>query len=194
MASIRTYRTPSGQRRYEVRFRDGDGRQRSRAFTAHKDAQAFKLDAERRRQAGMLYQAPPERFGDYAKAWLVRYERGAAGRVRPRPGTAAMTRQVFAKLAPLNDLPLGRIRASLVEDFIAELAGRTPRRAEMALSLLKRILRSAERAAKSSTPPSSTSASPAPRSESRVSSPGRRPKRSAPGSPSMSAGSSRSGS
>jgi len=144
MASIRPYRTPSGQRRYEVRYRDGDERQRSRAFTARKDAQAFRLDVERRRQAGMLYQAAPERFDDYARAWLARYERGAAGRVRPRPGTAAMTRQVFAKLAPLNELPLERVRASLVEDFIAELAGRTPRRAEMALALLKRILRSAE--------------------------------------------------
>jgi integrase len=144
MASIRTYRTPNGQRRYEVRFRDGDGRQRSRAFTARKDAEAFKVDVERKRQAGILYQAAPERFGAYSKAWLARYERGAAGRVRPRPGTAAMTRQVFAKLAPLNELSLERVRAPLVEDFIAELAGRTPRRAEMTLALLKRILRSAE--------------------------------------------------
>ena len=85
MASIRSYRTASGQRRYEVRYRDGDGRQRSRAFSAHKDAQAFKVDIERRQQAGLLYHAAPERFGDYAKAWLVRFERGAAGRVRPRP-------------------------------------------------------------------------------------------------------------
>src|SRR3989442_2088440 len=55
-----------------------------------------------------------------------------------------MTRKVFAKLAPLDDLPLERIRAPLVEDLMAELAGRTPGRAEMALALLKRILRSAE--------------------------------------------------
>lgn len=55
-----------------------------------------------------------------------------------------MTREVFAKLEPLNDLPFERVRAPLVEDLMAELAGRTPRRAEMALALLKRILRSAE--------------------------------------------------
>jgi hypothetical protein len=55
MASIRPYRTPNGQRRYEVRYRDGDGRQRSRAFTAHKDAQAFKLDVDR-----------PDRHPDHA--------------------------------------------------------------------------------------------------------------------------------
>ncbi len=144
MASIRPYRTPKGERRYEVRYRDGDEHQRSRTFTAHKDARAFKADVERRRQTGLLYQAPAERFGDYANAWLARYERGAAGRIRPRPGTVEMTRQVFAKLAPLNDLPLERVRSPLVEDLMAELAGRTPRRAEMALALLKRILRSAE--------------------------------------------------
>jgi integrase len=144
MASIRSYSTPNGQRRYEVRYRDSDGRQRSRAFSAHKDAQAFKVDVERRQQAGLLYQAAPERFGDYSIAWFRRFERGAAGRVRPRPGTVAITREVFAKLAPLDDLPLERIRASLVEDLMAELAGSTPRRAEMALALLKRILRSAE--------------------------------------------------
>ena len=144
MASIRSYRTPNGQRRYEVRYRDGDGRQRSRAFSAHKDAEAFKLDVERRHQAGLLYQAASERFSDYSKGWLARYERGAAGRVRPRPGTITITREIFAKLAPLDDLPLERVRAPLVEDLMAELAGRTPRRAEMALALLKRILRSAE--------------------------------------------------
>jgi hypothetical protein len=144
VASIRPYRTASGHRRYEVRYRDGDRRERSRAFSAHKDAQAFKVDVERRQQAGLLYQAAPERFCDYAGAWLAKFERGAAGRVRPRPGTVAITREVFAKLEPLNDLPLERVRAPLVEGLMAELAGRTPRRAEMALALLKRILRSAE--------------------------------------------------
>jgi integrase len=144
MASIRAYRTASGQRRYEVRYRDGAGRQRSKAFSARRDADAFRVDVERRRQAGVLYEAAPEQFGEYCKGWLARYERGAAGSRRPRAATVAMTRQVFAKLEPLNDLPLERVRAPLVEDFIAELAGRTPRRAEMALALLKRILRSAE--------------------------------------------------
>jgi integrase len=51
---------------------------------------------------------------------------------------------VLAKLAPLNELSLERIRRPVVEDLIATLAGETPRRAEMALILLKRILRSAE--------------------------------------------------
>ncbi|MGH2781206.1 MAG: tyrosine-type recombinase/integrase [Thermoleophilaceae bacterium] len=144
MATIRSYRTKGGDRRYEVRFRDVEGRQRSRSFSVHKDAQAFKVDVERKHQAGVLYAAPPERFGVYANAWLERFERGAAGRVRPRPSTIVTAREVLAKLAPLNDLSLERIRRPVVEDLMATLAGETPRRAEMALTLLKRILRSAE--------------------------------------------------
>jgi integrase len=144
MASIRPHRTKDGARRYEVRFRDGEGKQRCRWFTVAKDAQAFKVDIERRQQAGLLYQSAPERFGDVADAWFKRFERGAAGRVRPRPGTVRITRELLPKLAPLHDLPVDRIRRSAVEDFIAPLAGDTPRRAEMVLALLKRILRSAE--------------------------------------------------
>jgi integrase len=144
MATIRSYQTRGGDRRYEVRFRDPDGRQRSRSFSVHKDAQAFKVDVERKHQAGLLYAAPPERFGDVAHAWLERFERGAAGRVRPRASTVVTAREVLVKLAPLNELSLERIRRPVVEDLMATIAGETPRRAEMALTLLKRILRSSE--------------------------------------------------
>jgi hypothetical protein len=48
-------------------------------------------------------------------------------------------------MAPLNDLWIERLRRSVVEDHIATIAERAPRRAEMALSLLKRILRDAEK-------------------------------------------------
>ena len=84
VASIRAYETAKGERRYEVRFRDGGHRERSRVFSVHKDARAFKLDVERRAQAGILYQAAPERFGEVASAWFERFVVGAAGRVRPR--------------------------------------------------------------------------------------------------------------
>jgi integrase len=144
MPSIRTHRTKDGARRYEVRYRDGEGRQRCRWFTAAKDAQAFKIDIDRRKQAGLLYQSAPERFGDVASAWLKRFERGAAGRVRPRPNTIRITRELMPKLAPLHELRVDQLRRAVVEDFIAPLAGDTPRRGEMVLALLKRILRSAE--------------------------------------------------
>ena len=144
MASIRAYRTSRGDRRYEVRFRDQHGLERSRAFSTHKDAQAYRLDVERRRQAGLLYQAAPERFGEAAKAWLERYQRGAAGRVRPRPRSIVLAHENLAKLAPLFELAVERIRRPMVEDLISDVAATAPRRAEMCLALLKRILRSAE--------------------------------------------------
>jgi integrase len=144
MASIRNYRTSKGERRYEVRFRDRQGRERSKAFSARKDAQAFKLDVERKRQAGILYQASPARFDEAARSWLERYERGAAGNVRPRPRSIALVHENLAVLAPLNELSLERISQPVVEDLIVAIAERAPRRAEMALALLKRILRAAE--------------------------------------------------
>jgi integrase len=144
MAWIRSHRTAKGARRYEVCYRDADGRERSRTFSVHKDARAFKLDVERRRQAGALYQATPERFGGVAQAWLERFVIGAAGRRRPRPKTIQAAEDSLRCLAPLADLPVERIRRAHVEDLLASIAAHAPRRAEMALSLLKRVLRAAE--------------------------------------------------
>src|SRR5688572_27331475 len=120
MASIRPYRTAKGDRRYEVRFRSSDGTQSSRSFSAHKDAQAFKLEVERKRQAGSLFVAAPMRFGDAALEWFQRFEHGAAGRVRPRPKTLAVTRESLRRLAPLSQLSIDRIRRPLVEDLVAQ--------------------------------------------------------------------------
>ncbi|MHB1242760.1 MAG: tyrosine-type recombinase/integrase [Gaiellaceae bacterium] len=144
MASIRSYRLASGERRYSVRYRDPAGRNRSQTFTLHKDAQAFKLDIERRHQAGLLYQAPPERFGDVAQAWLERFVICAAGRVRPRPKTIRVAEDCLRYLAPLNELAVERIRRPVVEDLLADIATHAPRRAEMTLTLLKRILKASE--------------------------------------------------
>jgi integrase len=144
MASIRTYRTANGERRYSVRYRDPAGRNRSRTFSVRKDAQAFKLDVERRHQSGLLYQPPPERFGDVAQAWLERFVIGAAGRIRPRPKTIRVAEDCLRYLAPLNELAVERVRRPLVEDLLAGLATHAPRRAEMALSQLKRVLKAAE--------------------------------------------------
>ena len=144
MASISSYETAKGERRYEVRYRDQAGKQRSRAFSVRKDAQAFKLDVERRRQAGVLFQASPETFSSVARAWLERYTIGAAGRIRPRPRSIALAQDTLKGLDPLADLYVERIHRPLVEDVIAAIAVDRPRQAEMALALLKRILKWAE--------------------------------------------------
>lgn len=51
MASIHPHRTKKGEHRYDVRYRDGDGRQRSRAFSTLKDAHGFRVEVERKRLA-----------------------------------------------------------------------------------------------------------------------------------------------
>jgi hypothetical protein len=43
MASIRSYGTAKGARRYAVRYRDARGRHRAKVFSVLKDAQTFKL-------------------------------------------------------------------------------------------------------------------------------------------------------
>jgi integrase len=144
MASIRSYRTAKGERRYEVRYRNASGRDRSRAFSTHKDARAFKLDIERRRQAGTLYEAAPERFSRVASAWLERYQVGAAGRTRPGVRSIEVAHENLRHLAPLADLSVDQIRRPVVEDLLAAIAAHAPRRAEMTLALLKRILKAAE--------------------------------------------------
>lgn len=84
MASIHSYQTKKGNRRYVVRYRGGGGRQRSRAFSTLKDAHAFKLGLERERLAarGRLRSDKFERRrlfdGGEIRQWL-RSRQGAEG-------------------------------------------------------------------------------------------------------------------
>ena len=144
MASIHVHQTAKGERRYDVRYRDQQGKQRSRFFSVRKDAQAFRLEVERRRQAGELYQAAPEPFSTVAQAWLERYTIGAAGRVRPRPKSILLAEDTLKGLDPLAHMSIDRIHRPLVDDVIASIAADRPRQAEMALALLKRVLRWSE--------------------------------------------------
>lgn len=83
MASIHSYRTVKGERRYGVRYRDGDGRQRSRAFATRKDAYAFKLEVERQRLTARGLRAPHairdrHLFNEgEVRAWLRSRHRGS---------------------------------------------------------------------------------------------------------------------
>jgi hypothetical protein len=57
MASIRTYVTSRGKKRWEVRWRDTARRDRSQAFGREGDAKRFRVELERREQLGGLYDA-----------------------------------------------------------------------------------------------------------------------------------------
>lgn len=83
MASIRTYHTTGGERRYEVRWREA-GRSRSKSHVRLADARREKTEVERRLQLGVHYQARPGSFGDAEREWYGRYQVGLESKGRPR--------------------------------------------------------------------------------------------------------------
>ncbi len=131
MASIHRYRTGKGELRYDVRWRDGAGKQRSRAFSRRKDAERFRVEQDRARQLGQLYDAPPERFGDFLAGWLDRHER------RVRPSTFEREAQSLRRFHRLARYYVEEIAASRVEEIV--MAGGT-RQGQIALRLIKRVL------------------------------------------------------
>jgi integrase len=138
MASIRRYRTKTGETRYLVRWRDRSGDERSRAFTRHRDAQRFGADVERRRQLGQLYEAAPQTFGQFLAGWLVRYEQ------RVRSSTFKRGREALRHVEGFSRLTFPELTAADVEDQITAVAKTAPRQAQITLALTKQIVRSAK--------------------------------------------------
>jgi len=133
MASIRRYRTQNGSR-YEVRWRDGAGAQRSRAFLLRRDAERFSTEIERERQLRGLYLASPERFGEFLQAWLVRH------RQRVRPSTYRRDAEALRRAEPLAPLLVEEVNAARVEDLVSRVAQTGSRQAQILLRLLKAVL------------------------------------------------------
>ncbi len=131
MASIHRYRTSKGDARYGVRWRDGAGKQRSRAFSRSKDAERFRVEQDRARQLGQLYEAPRERFGDFLAGWLVRHER------RVRASTFERESQSLRRFGVLSRHFVEEITAVRVEEIV--MTGGT-RQGQIALRLIKRVL------------------------------------------------------
>jgi integrase len=137
VASIRKYRTGRGQIRYEVRWRDGSGRGRSQAFHAHADAERRRVDVERRKQLGALYEAPPTLFGEFLDHWLARYEQ------RVRPSSYARAVSALRSYRGFAGLHLHEVRAGEVEDAVMRVARKAPRQAQIGLALLKQVIEDA---------------------------------------------------
>jgi integrase len=134
MASIHRYRTRSGELRYDVRWRDGAGTQRSRRFSRRKDAERFRVEQDRARQLGQLYDAPAERFGDFLAAWLSRHER------RVRPSTFERDAQALRRFRVLARHSVEEVTAARVEEIV--MAGGS-RQGQIALRLIKSLLKDA---------------------------------------------------
>ena len=107
------------------------GQAASRAFTRLRDAKRFRLEQERARQLGQLYDAPPERFGDFLAGWLARHER------RVRPSTFEREAQSLRRFHGLSRYYVEEITAARVEEIV--MAGGS-RQGQIALRLIKMAL------------------------------------------------------
>ena len=148
MASIHSYTTKSGERRYAVRWRDSAGRSQWKTVPGpKKNAQKVKTQLEARLALGPLYDEPPELLGDFIAGWLDRY------RQRVRPSTLKRRREALRAILALEDgqpdpfgfaaMRLDRITTGLLEDAITVIGERAPRQAQLALATLKLALKNA---------------------------------------------------
>ena len=137
MASIRSYATANHGKRWEVRWRDAAGHDRSKVFAREGDAKRFKVDVERRQQLGPLYDARRVLFVEFFEGWRDRYEQ------RVRPATFERGMQAVKHLEPFMPLYVDQVTGPEVEDRIVGLAKVAPRQAQIALALLKQLLRNA---------------------------------------------------
>jgi integrase len=100
--------------RYDARWRSPDGRQRSRAFTRKRDAQAFLASVETAKNRGDYIdpRAGHLTLGDWFDRWA------------PRQQWAARTGEGFAlAVAPWRDVQLRDIDRAAVEHWVAAMAG-----------------------------------------------------------------------
>ncbi len=135
MAYVRR-RTAAAGRRFDVCWRE-NGRERSRTFSFRKDADRFRIEVERRSQLGALFEAPPVTLEEWWEGYFGRWSVGKAD------GTVRRRTEVWRVLSALHDLPLPDIRRAVAEDAIVAVARRAPRQGQLALALLKAMLRDA---------------------------------------------------
>jgi transposase len=108
-------RVRNGRLTYRVRYRDPDGRERSRLFTRKGDAEQFLTDTEARLLSGTWIdpRRSRRRFGSWADGWW----QGWAARPRRSPATSeAAESHLRLHLRPyFNTRPLGSISVLMVQ-------------------------------------------------------------------------------
>ena len=73
MATIESYETATGAKRYVVRYRTPERTQTKRRFESARDAREFAADVEGRKRRGAYVKPSAGRvvFGDVAESWLA---------------------------------------------------------------------------------------------------------------------------
>lgn len=154
MAWKRTYTTREGKR-YAISYRDKTGKVITKGgFMRSKDADAYKLDVERREQLGILYTEKPETFGEFVglsikdgkvvisddtpETWYGRYKQTIS------QSSYKARRGVASHLAELIPLYFEQISPKLVEDLYMRVGFDKPRTAIKLSQTIKMILRNAK--------------------------------------------------
>jgi len=128
------------QRRWEVRFRAPDGKERSKTLHTEKLAKKYEREQLTALDKGSWIDPrhASETFGDYSKRWMKeRHD------LRPR------TVELYESLLKIHirpkftDLPLGKITPGAVRSWNSALAQRHPVTAAKAFRLLRQILSTA---------------------------------------------------
>jgi integrase len=137
-------RVRNGRLTYRVRYRDPDGRERSRVFARKGDAEQFLTDTEARLLSGTWIdpRRSRRRFGSWAEEWW----QGWAARPRRSPATLqAAESHLRLHVRPYFDArPLGSISVLVVQRWQDALEVRLSYNLLMACrSLLNRILQAA---------------------------------------------------
>ncbi len=138
MASIRRHPVSD---RWNVRYRDPTGKQRSKTFKRQVDAKAFMLDVETDKRRGTYIdpQVGDTTFGVYAERWqTARVDKAPATRDRDASYLRSMILPTF------TDRPVVSIRPSEVELWLASLDRADSTRTK-ALQILRGILELARR-------------------------------------------------
>jgi integrase len=138
MASIRRHPVSD---RWNVRYRDPSGKQRSKTFKRQVDAKAFMLDIETDKRRGTYVdpQAGETPFGIYAQRWqAARVDKAPATRNRD----ASYLRSLI--LPTFTNRPVGSIRTSEIETWLATLDKADTTRTK-ALQIVRSVLDVARR-------------------------------------------------
>lgn len=147
MASIKTRRTDTGERRYDVRYRLADGKVRNKTFKRLEDARSHARKVERDLLDGTFIDPKASRmtFGDWWAEWWPTT-------VNLRPSSHARDESYYRNhVGPAFDAsPLAAIDHQAIAAFVSEMSGKgkAPATVQKAHQVLSKALRAAVRAGK----------------------------------------------
>jgi integrase len=112
MATVKSYETPTGAKRYVVRYRTPERTQTKRRFATAREAREFAADVEGQKRRGAYVKPSAGRiaFGEVAQSWLAgKVNLAASTRARYRSALSVHLLPAFGA-APISDLTPARIR------------------------------------------------------------------------------------